>query len=369
MKKFLLCSLLATVFVPNTASARFMLLSDWYAQYRHKLREAAIDNAKTVADKLDAFIAIDDVRRFTAWLKQDNIDVNTEGWGMLHIASSDGKVAFADSLLRAGANVDSADRDGITPLDTAMCIKHPAVVVRLLDAGAIPLEVAEAEELLPEDILRKRRRFHNFYVIKDYRLDPLPKQGLLLRLLGFKEENKSYERKHKWNGRTRLQLAIMQDEMDVIEKQLRGRKAKRVLNEKDENGWQAVHFAAFRGNTQALEMLWAEGAHINVIVYGSDDSFDSPYFDYTPLTIASLRGKTEAVQWLVESGADPAKQGNYGRDALQAAVLGMHIDTVRVLLDFGVPQDMIVAARELASEINAERQGYAELLAVIDAAL
>ena len=52
----------------------------------------------------------------------------------------------------------------------------------------------------------------------------------------------------------------MQDEMDVIEKQLRGIKAKWVLNEKDENGWQAVHFAAFRGNTQGLRATLASGS-------------------------------------------------------------------------------------------------------------
>ena len=55
------------------------------------------------------------------------------------------------------------------------------------------------------------------------------------------------------------------------------------------------------------------------------------------------------MQWLLETGADPARQGNYGRDALQAAVLGMHVDTVRVLLDFGMPQDMVGCRTEIGN--------------------
>ena len=60
--------------------------------------------------------------------------------------SGSGKVSFTDSLLKAGADIDRADNAGITPLDVARYWDYPAVTVRLLDAGAILLEVAEAEE-------------------------------------------------------------------------------------------------------------------------------------------------------------------------------------------------------------------------------
>ena len=161
------------------------------------------------------------------------------------------------------------------------------------------------------------------------------------------------------NGRTLLQEAVAQGKIAVVELLLRGRKYRRILFEKDEHGWQAVHHAAFYGGTEALTMLQAKGADINAVVDSSK---------YTPLMLAALMGNATTVQRLLQLGANPARRDHLGMDALQLAVLGMYTETVEVLLQHGLTEETIVAARKLAVERNSTRHGYSELLALLDSA-
>ena len=61
----------------------------------------------------------------------------------------------------------------------------------------------------------------------------------------------------------------------------------------------------------------------------------SGYCRNTPLIYGSLHGQTEAVELLIQAGADVSATGEYQRTALHAAVQGGQPSTVSVLLDHG----------------------------------
>ena len=320
--------------------------------------------------RLNTFLAADDVHGFRQWLEQENIDVNLvvgeNNTSLLHLMVRSGKVQFVHHLLEAGADTEFADDYGITPLDEANYFDQPAIIARLLAAGAIPLATAEAEDMLPADVLRKRRNLYdhltnaiaaryapqvNYMTVCDDWLTRCLRGG------GVFTAPEHERLKRNTRGRTQLQEAVVQEKEGIVKWLLRGRKHKRILYEKDGDGWQAVHHAAFHGNIQALEMLWDKGANINTAVYA---------FKHTPLTLAALRGKTETVQWLGEKGANPAALDHLGFDALQLATIGMHLNTVRVLLNLGLPADTVKAARALAQRRHKARKNYTELLALFD---
>lgn len=59
-----------------------------------------------------------------------------DGVSALYAAASNGYLAMAEFLIRAGARLDSSDHDNITPLMAAIVRRNWAVAQRLIDAGA-----------------------------------------------------------------------------------------------------------------------------------------------------------------------------------------------------------------------------------------
>jgi ankyrin repeat protein len=66
--------------------------------------------------------------------------------GPLHyLATVDGE-AVLDRLLATGLDINARDRDGLTPLASALLGRAPAALIRaMLNAGADPLAVATAD--------------------------------------------------------------------------------------------------------------------------------------------------------------------------------------------------------------------------------
>lgn len=335
---------------------------------RKELTSAPLVNSPLVRE-LYAFLTSDDVPGFTNWLKRADIDVNTvvgeDSTSLLHLLARRGKVLFVDRLLEAGADTEITDRYGFTPLDVAEFWDRPAVIVRLRAAGAIPAASAAAKvegqrgNTVPRQPARHAYRVREILPHHTPSLNYLTVCGdWLLRcsapILGRAAPLLLHDFKSK--GRTRLHEAIAQRKTGVVKLLLVGRRYRHILYERDEHDWQAVHYAAFHGNTEALEILRAKGADINAVVYASE---------HTPLTLAALMGRATTVQRLLEMGANHAARDHLGRDALQLAVLSMNIETVAVLLQHGLAKETIAAAHKLAVEKCSTRQGYQQLLELL----
>jgi uncharacterized protein len=87
-----------------------------------------------------------------------------------------------------------------------------------------------------------------------------------------------------------------------------------------------VCMAADAGDLALLESLIAQGAEVNGRC-GPDD---------TPLTVASTKGHTRVVKFLLEHGADVEKKGSYGQTALSADfTFSPNREVIEVLLQHG----------------------------------
>lgn len=81
------------------------------------------------------------------------------------------------------------------------------------------------------------------------------------------------------------------------------------LAAKDNDGFTALHWAAWSGMPQSTFLLTQGGLDVNVQEKNG----------YTPLMLAALRGNAAAVRLLLVLGADPAMTNKDGKTALQLA--------------------------------------------------
>jgi len=92
-------------------------------------------------------------------------------------------------------------------------------------------------------------------------------------------------------------------------------------------GWTALHFAAFGGQVDVLELLLKHGADVDVRA--------KTKFDNTPLQAGALTGQVEAIRRLIAHGADVRVKQAEGATALhEAAALGSE-PLATLLLDAG----------------------------------
>lgn len=107
-----------------------------------------------------------------------------------------------------------------------------------------------------------------------------------------------------------IHLAAFNGHKNMVQKLIRGNKS--LINQADEAGMSALHWASSRGHHEIVEILLDKGADVNFQggIYG------------TALCAASSRGHTSIVQILLDKGADVNAKGGEGRsfdNALYAA--------------------------------------------------
>ena len=110
------------------------------------------------------------------------------------------------------------------------------------------------------------------------------------------------------------------------------------VNARDDEGWTALHRAAYGGQSTISLMLLNAGANVN---------YSSGYYG-NALQCAALQGHEELVRLLLEGGANVNQQGGYHGTALLAATCQGHETTVEILLEAGaivdVPNDRHASA-------------------------
>ena len=98
----------------------------------------------------------------------------------------------------------------------------------------------------------------------------------------------------------------------------------------------ALHTASAEGDLAKMQKLIENGANVNEIRYNTPQiMFYQPYeYQATPLMSAAYKGQTQAVQFLIENGADInyRDEYNWGHTALMIATYQGHEEIVDVLL-------------------------------------
>ncbi|EDV96919.1 GH14954 [Drosophila grimshawi] len=99
-------------------------------------------------------------------------------------------------------------------------------------------------------------------------------------------------------------------------KQLLGQLKGGGVNFVDDSGMSILAHASFKGNKEAVQLLLDMGADINLNQHGAD---------YTPLHFAALSGNTLVCRQLLDAGINPASINKVSRTAAQmAAFVGNH---------------------------------------------
>ena len=223
----------------------------------------------------------------------------------LMIASSCGHVETAEVLLKGGANVNSTDSDGYTPLIYAITgHKSLQVIEQLLKAGAQPNVFINDQNIVEkvrkegrEDMSRLLEQFNVFNITEEEEQLQLFSENLTIPII---EAAKT--------GNTEVVKLLLKENVDV--------------NVQDEEGVTALMIASENGHTQVVDLLLKANVDVNV----QDEE------GVTALMIASENGHTQVVEVLLKENADVNIQNKEGVTALMLASVNGHLEVVKCLL-------------------------------------
>ena len=211
-----------------------------------------------------------------------------------------GHVAVVKLLLKKGARVDSMDEIGATPLSYAVCNGHKGVVRLLLKNGTQADSVDNIGKAL---LLSAAEKGHEAVV------------NLLL------EKGANLESKDH-GGWTPLQWAA-ENGHEAVVKLLLEKGAE--LESKNKNGWTALWLAAENGHEAVVKLLLEKGAELESKDHGG----------WTPLQWAAENGHEAVVKLLLEKGAELESKNKNGRTPLSLAAANGHEAVVKLLLEKG----------------------------------
>ncbi|KAI9777862.1 MAG: hypothetical protein M1839_008539 [Geoglossum umbratile] len=207
-------------------------------------------------------------------------------------------------LLRAGAQPDSKDKDGQTPLLWAAQKGHEADVKLLLEKGAKP----DSKDNYGQTLLSRAAQNGHEAVVK-----------LLLEKGAQPDSKDNY-------GQTPLLWAANNGHEAVVKLLLeKGAKP----DSKDKDGQTPLSWAANNGHEAVVKLLLEKGA--------KPDSKDKD--GQTPLLWAAWEGHEAVVKLLLEKGAQPDFRDKYGQTPLSRAAEKGHEAVVKLLLEKGAQRD------------------------------
>ena len=230
-------------------------------------------------------------------LLTERVDVNAteaDGTTALHWATDGDNLDLVELLIRAGANVKTANRYGVTPLWLACTNGNAAAVVLLLKAGADP------NTALPEGetVLMTAARTGRVDAVK-----ALIEAGAAVNAV------------EGWHGQTALMWAAAEGHPAVIQALVeRGAD----VHARSKGGFTGLLFAAREGQIGAVRTLLNAGANLNdslpVRARASTATAPGPTPSEAGLNaflLAAANAHYELASWLVDRGADPnaAPQG------------------------------------------------------------
>ncbi len=279
----------------------------------------------------------------------------------LHLAAERGHFAVARTLLRCGADVHARDEgDNATPLHWAAEGGHLAVCRLLLQAGADPNATDDLHERGPLGwavglhgyqpeaarlLLREGARCDLFAAIG------LGDPQLLDQALSSTPDAAHSRMSRFEGGRTPIHFAIQRDRLELLPQLIA---AGADVNRVSESGETPLLLAAMSGRAEAVEQLKRLGALTDLpsaVALDDPDEFDLA-LRHAPrsqvdaaLCVAAAMGRDAMLEAALGAGADPNARGAAdwlrGAPALVLAANGNHTSCVRRLLNCGARADAV----------------------------
>jgi ankyrin repeat protein len=244
---------------------------------------------------------------------------------------------LADQLIRAGANVNAANRFGATPIYLAAVNGNPAIIEKLIAAGVDPNAPLLTAKETPLMVAARTGKVEAVKVLLDRGAQANAKEAL--------------------RGTTALMWAAEQGHSDVV-KLLASRggdvaatSAVTIVNQRRGNGdgddepaglpiggMTALIFAAREGKIDTVKALVDAGANVNQTTADTSSA----------LLVSILNGHYDIAVYLLEKGADPNISSMKGWNPLYQTVKNRNLETGAVpLVKTGVLTDELQLAKIL----------------------
>jgi ankyrin repeat protein len=239
-------------------------------------------------------------------LLKEGIDVNVRDWDELTAlipAASAGQLEICKLLVKEGIDVNAKDKDGITALMEASIMGHTKIVTFLLDNGAevdeaassgvtaLWLAASEGKTECMSTLLKKNADATNARV----------------------------------DGITALMTASVGGHVDAVKLLLENGADPKAM---DGDGLTPAMNAAENGTVAVLKLLAENVKEASYLDIMSSTGFNA-------LIIAAAHGHADAVEFLVEAGADATLVHENGVSALMYAAASNHVDVMNILIEKG----------------------------------
>jgi len=254
-----------------------------------------------------AAAAAGDLEGLQTLVQDDNKVLHERDWDdltALIAAASGGHLKIVQYLVASGLDVNAHDKDGITALHEASVLGHLDICKYLLEQGATLEQTSQtgvtALWLASSSGQTKTMEF-------------LLEQGA----------DASIERQ---NGVTALHTAAVGGHTDSISLLLQHKATPQAL---DKDGLTPLINAAEKGSTESLQLLLQAVPEDERVDYVNTISTTG----FTALIIASAHGHADAVQYLMDQGANvDVRAGENDVTALMYAAASDHVNVVKALL-------------------------------------
>jgi ankyrin repeat protein len=180
-------------------------------------------------------------------------------------------VAIADQLIRAGADVQAANRYGVTPLAAASAEGHNELIRRLLEAGAHP-NAPNPEGETPLMLAARSGAAAGVKALLAHGADPRASEG--------------------WRGQDALMWASAEGHAEVVRLLI---DAGAVVQKRSKAGFSPLLFAVRGGHPEVAGILLGAGADAN----------DATRDGTSALVLATINGRFRTAALLVDHGANP----------------------------------------------------------------
>ncbi|XP_078578722.1 uncharacterized protein LOC144863426 [Branchiostoma floridae x Branchiostoma japonicum] len=249
--------------------------------------------------------------RHLAWaLKQPTVnpdDLNEDGLSSLHVLCIMGHQQATkqiDLLIRAGADINLADKRSYTPLHYAITNGHTAITKHLLTNQA-DHRLATKEGLTALHLVAEKRHSSDLKML-----------NILLPYVASSDINRQDK-----EGDTPLHEACQTGNVPIVEALVTVGADVTIT---DAMGRTPLHEAA----------LWATGEHVEAIIESlleAGANMDQPDKEKcTPLHLAARMGNCSAVKLLMSHGADPSKVDKEGNTPYQLVLSKGHSNSAEM---------------------------------------
>ncbi|XP_013782315.1 protein phosphatase 1 regulatory subunit 12B-like isoform X1 [Limulus polyphemus] len=213
-------------------------------------------------------------------LLEKGADINTanvDGLTALHQACIDDNLKMVEFLVEHGCDVDRGDNEGWTPLHaTASCgflsiakylLENGASVAKVNNDGELPIDIAESEEM--EELLQAEIDHLGI----DCDAARTEEERVMMQdAQDFQLKNQNFNDKiHPKTGATALHVAAAKGYIKVLSLLI---KAGLDLNTQDNDGWTPLHAAAHWGQKESCELLADNLANMDIQNFVGQTCFD-----------------------------------------------------------------------------------------------